>query len=102
MPKNIEIPFVALPVDLFGAISDQLKEVGANAKAAKYSGVNVKRLWIIIMAISRKITFMSMACMASSKVRNDALPIVRRSLRSYLRVLSFSVVMLGSDPVRNG
>ena len=26
--------------------------VGANAKAARYSGVNVKRLWIIIMAVS--------------------------------------------------
>jgi simple sugar transport system permease protein len=30
----------------------QIRMVGANAKAAKYSGVNVKRLWIIIMAIS--------------------------------------------------
>lgn len=30
----------------------QIRMVGANAKAAKYSGVNVKRLWIIIMGIS--------------------------------------------------
>ncbi len=30
----------------------QIRMVGANPKAAKYSGVNVKRLWIIIMAIS--------------------------------------------------
>lgn len=30
----------------------QIRMVGANAKAAKYSGINVKRLWIVIMAIS--------------------------------------------------
>lgn len=30
----------------------QIRMVGANAKAARYSGVNVKRLWIVIMAIS--------------------------------------------------
>ncbi len=30
----------------------QIRMVGANAKAARYSGVNVKRLWIIIMAVS--------------------------------------------------
>ncbi|MCS6845283.1 MAG: ABC transporter permease [Caldilineales bacterium] len=30
----------------------QIRMVGANARAAKYSGVNVKRLWIAVMAIS--------------------------------------------------
>lgn len=30
----------------------QIRMTGANPKAAKYSGVNVKRLWIVIMAIS--------------------------------------------------
>lgn len=30
----------------------QIRMVGANAKAARYSGVNVKRLWIVVMAIS--------------------------------------------------
>ena len=30
----------------------EIRMVGANAKAARYSGVNVKRLWVIIMAVS--------------------------------------------------
>ncbi len=30
----------------------QIRMVGANPKAARYSGINVKRLWIAIMAIS--------------------------------------------------
>ncbi|MFZ2487351.1 MAG: ABC transporter permease [Anaerolineae bacterium] len=30
----------------------QIRMVGANPKAAKYSGVNVQRLWVIVMAIS--------------------------------------------------
>jgi simple sugar transport system permease protein len=30
----------------------QIRMVGANAKAARYGGVNVKRLWIVIMAVS--------------------------------------------------
>ncbi len=30
----------------------QIRMVGANPRAARYSGINVKRLWIVIMAIS--------------------------------------------------
>jgi predicted hydrocarbon binding protein len=33
MAKNIEIPFVALPVDIFGAIKEQLDALGVGAKA---------------------------------------------------------------------